>query len=143
MGGAGTARRVECREAVTLDGHVGKIGCRRWISRIGSGSLGDLLPNALGLVCHRSFPKSRSLRRIRKDFLLIYSIMTSSKNSFLVRRPLRDINPVSDWTRMLGSESGVWNPSQSKRMDLALIRLSLTELRETGRESLAYFLNNN
>ena len=95
MRGAGTARRVECREAVALDGHVGKVGCRRWISRTGSGSLGDLLPNTLEFVCHRSFPKSRSLRRIRKDFLLIHSIITSSKNSFLVRRMLRDVNPVS------------------------------------------------
>ena len=87
-GSAVAARRVECREAVTLGGHVGKVGGGRWISRTGSGSLGDLLPNALGLVCHRSFPKSRSFRRIRKDFLLIHSIITSSKNSFLVRRML-------------------------------------------------------
>ena len=62
MRGAVAARGVECRKAVALDGHVGKIGCRRWISRRGSGSLGDLLPKALGFVCHRSFLKSRSLR---------------------------------------------------------------------------------
>ena len=96
-------------------GWVGKVGCRRWISRTGSGSLGDLLPNALGLVCHRSFPKSRSLRRIRKDFLLIYSIITSSKNSFLMQRMLPGRQSIPRGQSASASEieweSGVWNPS--------------------------------
>ena len=139
-GSAVAARRVECREAVTLDGHVGKVGCRRWISRTGSGSLGDLLPNTLEFVCHRSFPKSRSLRRIRKDFLLIHSIITSSKNSFLVQRMLRDVNPVSD----VGFVSFRWNQESGiLAIQRHSFRFSLTELRETGRESLAYFLNDN
>ena len=140
VGGAGTARRVECRKAVTLDGHVGKVGCRRWISRTGSGSLGDLLPNTLEFVCHRSFPKSRSLRRIRKDFLLIHSIITSSKNSFLVRRML----PVCQSGFRVGFGYLDRNlESGTLAIRLRLIRFPLTGLLETGREFLAYFLNNN